>query len=104
MIHTSHRGELFIAWDRKSSRHNWNIIVSSLDLAHVTKCAANWKDNAEWVNRRKGGWDNYQQAIALVNVSDGIIPDNLPCNTQFGPLHDTLSGVFCGIVYPERGM
>lgn len=100
MIRTSHRGELFIAWDRKSPRHNWNIIVSSLELEHVVKCAANWKDNAEWSNRRYGGWDNYQQAIALVNVSDGIIPDNLPKNVQFGPLHDTLPGVFCGLVYP----
>ena len=102
MIHTTYRGELLVAYDRKSPRHNWNIIVSDYpdNLARVQRIAQNWKDNAAWANVRYGGWDNYQQALVVLLVEeDGIIPDNLPKNVQF-PRHDSKLGVYYGIVYP----
>jgi hypothetical protein len=78
---TSHRGPLLIAYDRKSRRHNWRLIVSDLPekRARVEVKAGQWAANA----RGKEGWEDYQCIIATVNITDGQLPDNLPRNYQW---------------------
>ena len=81
MIHTSHRGELLIAYDRNSPRHNWNIIVSDYpeNVERVKRVAGNWSEIAkQW-----GKAPQYQQTLAIMDITDGIIPDNLPKNHKF---------------------
>ena len=80
MVRTSHRGKMLVAYDRKSPRHNWNMFCTALpgERAHLDRVVANAAHNFP----KQAGWEQYQQMVAVVNITDGIIPDNLPRNAS----------------------
>lgn len=80
MVHTSHRGKLLVAYDRKSPRHNWNMFCTALpeQRAHLDQFVAHEAQRIP----KQAGWEQYQQMVVVVNITDGIIPDNLPRNAS----------------------
>lgn len=80
MVHTSHRGKMLVAYDRKSPRHNWNMFCTALpgERAHLDRVVAHMAQRIP----KQTGWEQYQQMVAVVNITDGIIPDNLPKNAS----------------------
>lgn len=81
-IHTTHRGPLLAAYDRKSPRHNWQLIVTDLpsERARIERKASTWAERAH----DTPGWESYEQRIVTLEIGDdGIIPDNMRPNFQF---------------------
>ena len=80
MVHTSHRGKMLVAYDRKSPRHNWNMFCTALpeQRAHLDRVVERAAQNFP----KQTGWEQYQQAVVVVDITDGIIPDNLPRNAS----------------------
>lgn len=71
-------------YDRKSPRHNWNILINANlvqpeSVDHAKRVAALWRKRV----RAEEGWEQYEQIAVWQKYDDGKIPDNLPRNFDF---------------------
>jgi hypothetical protein len=78
MIYTTTKQAICV-YDRKSPRHNWQLLVSTNDLDHARNVAAIEKERAG----NTLGWEKYQQQIARMHFVDGVLYDNLPSNYRW---------------------
>lgn len=78
-------------WDRKSKRHNWQLIVNAGDPAHAQRVlAAQQKRLSQW-----GKWPDGQLAVDHLDLAAGghDLPCSLPANAPMDAIYaigDTL--------------
>jgi len=72
-------GSAWIAFDRKTSRHNWRAFCRSDDSSHTLRVAdIQWEKTKEWASGKQG-WDQYE---IKADVFVDTMPDELPKNYQ----------------------
>ena len=60
----------FTAYDRKSPRHNWQILVRTDNKTHLDNCLGVWASRA----KATPGWEKYQQGIIVDHTE--LYPDH----------------------------
>ncbi len=76
MTHTS-QDYIEALYDRKTSRHKWQLLVSTTDYQHMNHVAERYQNMVQG----KAGWEQYEQRMFTFDTSiTHQYPDSLPCN------------------------